>query len=86
MTRLTFTGCKHVESTQCEEATVEAIDLPWRTTLVAAAEGTTRETIAEDGKGAPGYKQVCKVLGVKSNGHVYRQHERAGESRRGRSR
>ena len=67
-TGVKLTGCKAVESTnsQCSAGAstpVTALDLPWRTVLVTT-EATTRELVIEDGKGLPGYKVECGLLGT----------------------
>jgi hypothetical protein len=64
LSTLTLSACKYSwngNKTVCESASrVEALHLPWRTALIAS-EGTTRELFSEDGKGAPGFKIVCKT-------------------------
>jgi hypothetical protein len=62
-TKWVLTKCAKTEGT-CETPTLEAVDLSWATKL-EVSEGTLRDTITANGKGAPGFKWVCKVLGFK---------------------
>jgi hypothetical protein len=65
ITKLTASKCAAV-SGSCEASrsvTAEAVHLPWRSELVTV-EGTTRMKLVSSGKGTPGFKYECKVLGV----------------------
>lgn len=48
----------------CGSIVLEAANLPWHSELTLA-EGKAVDVISQDGKGEPGYKLSCTVLGVK---------------------
>ncbi|HEV3319541.1 MAG TPA: hypothetical protein VG053_07415 [Solirubrobacteraceae bacterium] len=62
VTKWTTSGCVGVKGCEASEASVEAVNLPWRAELVTA-EGTAHELLVADGHGTPGYKVKCRVLG-----------------------
>ena len=55
--------CKGISSVcKGEYVSVSGVDLPWNTELTTVA-GATREQMTSGGKGAPGYKVECGLLG-----------------------
>jgi hypothetical protein len=69
VTEWTTSGCTgHMaEGSACETPkvpTIEALNLPWYTELVTI-EGVTRDAIVSGGKGTPGYRMTCRLLGIK---------------------
>jgi hypothetical protein len=57
-----MSGCVAVSGSNCtSEASIEALDVPWRTELFTS-EGIVRDLAAEKGKGKPGFKLKCKTV------------------------
>ncbi len=53
----------------CETVTknAEAVNLPWQTELSETTEKAVRDTLTGTGKGSPGWKVSCKVLGLEKS-------------------
>jgi hypothetical protein len=61
-TSWTMSGCSSVSGSACtSEASMEALDVPWRTELFTS-EGAVHDLAAENGKGKPGFKFKCKTV------------------------
>ncbi len=67
-TKLTVSGCTgKFDGTACSTVTkpsIEALNAPWDSEL-SRVEGTIYDTLLSGGKGTPGLKMTCLVLGVK---------------------
>jgi len=63
MTKITLSECTGGEACAKAGATITAVDLPWHVELFGE-EASPRLSLVSGGKGAPGLKMACKVLGV----------------------
>ncbi len=64
ITEIPQASIKCTAGENCQEfKKVEPRNLPWQTELFET-EGKIRDAIQEDGKGAPGWKVTCRVLGI----------------------
>jgi len=63
VTAVSTSGCVGLEACKGEKNNIVAVNLPWHTEL-AKVEGTPREVIVSGGKGTPGFRMVCKWLGI----------------------
>lgn len=65
ITKWTASSCAPLEDCQKNLAVeIEAVNLPWHIEL-AKVEGAIHDSLVSSGKGTPGYKIKCKVLGSK---------------------
>ena len=64
VTKWTMSGCVGLEGCGKTGVEVTSLNLPWHSEL-AVVEGTLRDVLASGGKGTPGFKLVCKVLGLR---------------------
>lgn len=67
ISKVTVSGCAGSFDGSCEtgkKTTLEALDLPWSTELGASG-STVYDSILADGKGTPGFKISCSILGIK---------------------
>jgi hypothetical protein len=64
LTKLALSECATIKGCGATGITAEPVNLPWHTELVSV-EGASRDRLVSGGKGTPGIKVECKVLGVK---------------------